>query len=72
MGLANTSARARIKILFSQMHRETQWAKESWSHAPWSLALWHGENVSLQFHSLKALRHSVAPYLDMIRIQENC
>lgn len=58
MGLANSSARARIKILLSQM------AKESWSHALWSLALWHGDNVLPQFHSWKALCHSVGPWLD--------
>lgn len=64
MGLANTFARARIKILFPQMDRETQWAAESWSHALWSLALWRGDNVSPQFHSLKAFCHRVEPWLD--------
>lgn len=46
------------------MDREAQSAKDSWSHALWSLALWRGDNVLPQFHSLKALCHSVGPWLD--------
>lgn len=62
MGLANTLARAGIKILFPR----TEKLSELKSPGAMLCEVLHYDvgTMSHQFHSLKALCHSVGPWLD--------